>query len=140
VPPQAALARLKRRAEFLRVAAARRKFVTPGAVVQAASRAPSDGDAARIGFTATRTVGSAVVRNRARRRLKEAARAAADAAAPGVDYVVIARAGTLDRRFEDLIGDVRQAFAALARAATERGAMGRGATGRESRRDMEARR
>jgi len=125
VPPPAALARLKRRAEFLRVAAARRKFVTPGAVVQGASRSPSDGEGARIGFTATRTVGSAVVRNRARRRLKEAARAAADAAASGMDYVVIARAGTLDRRFVDLVGDVRQAFAALAR---------------ERRRDVEARR
>ena len=97
--------------------------------MQAASRAPVDGDSARIGFTATRTVGSAVVRNRARRRLKEAVRAAADQAAPGVDYVVIARAGTLDRRFEDLIGDVRRAFAGLAREAQARG----------SRRDTEAR-
>jgi hypothetical protein len=42
-----------------------------------------------------------------------------------MDYVVIARAGTLDRRFVDLVGDVRQAFAALAR---------------EKRRDVEARR
>ena len=93
--------------------------------MQGASRLPSDGEGARIGFTATRTVGSAVVRNRARRRLKEAVRAAADAAAPGMDYVVIARAGTLGRRFVDLVGDVRQAFAALAR---------------EKRRDVEARR
>lgn len=129
MPPAAALARLKRRAEFLRVAAARRKFVTPGAVVQAALRAPADGDHARIGFTATRTVGSAVIRNRARRRLKEAVRAAAAAAAPGVDYVVIARAGTLTRPFADLVGDVRNAFTALARDQR-----------RDGGRDMEARR
>ena len=123
--PAAALARLKRRVEFLRVAAARRKVVTPGAVGPAAPRVPADGEGARIGFTATRTVGAAVVRNRARRRLKEAVRAAADGAAAGVDYVVIARAGTLDRPFLDLIGDVRNAFAAL---------------GRGQRRDMETRR
>jgi ribonuclease P protein component len=75
------------------------------------------------------------VRNRARRRLKEAVRAAAGTAAPGVDYVVIARAGTLDRRFEDLIGDVRQAFAALAR-----GALAPETQARNRRRDTEARR
>lgn len=111
------LARLTRRAEFLRVAGSRRKVVTQGAVVQAAARVPADSEAARVGFTATRTVGSAVVRNRARRRLKEAVRAAASSAGPGIDYVVIARAGTLNRPFDALIGDVGTAFATLARGA-----------------------
>ncbi|MBL8836329.1 MAG: ribonuclease P protein component [Alphaproteobacteria bacterium] len=114
------LARLTRRAEFLRVAGSRRKVVTQGAVVQAAARDPADTGSARVGFTATRTVGSAVVRNRARRRLKEAVRAAASSAGPGIDYVVIARAGTLKRPFDALIGDVGTAFATLARGGDRR--------------------
>ena len=115
------LARLTRRAEFLRVAGSRRKVVTQGAVVQAAARVPADTAAARVGFTATRTVGSAVIRNRARRRLKEAVRAAASSAGAGIDYVVIARAGTLKRPFDALIGDVGTAFATLARGGERQG-------------------
>lgn len=102
----------------------RRKYVTPGAVVQAAAREPADQAPARVGFTATRTLGGAVIRNRARRRLKEAVRRAASAAAPGIDYVVIARAGTIDRPFDALIGDVGTAFAALARPDRRRAPQG----------------
>jgi ribonuclease P protein component len=64
--------RLKRRAEFLRVAAKGRKVATHGLVLQALTR--DDNQPARIGFTVTKKLGGAVVRNRARRRLKEAAR------------------------------------------------------------------
>jgi len=65
--------RLKRRADFLLVAGSRRKYVTPGFVLQARARdaaAPVPRDAVRVGFTATRKLGGAVVRNRARRRLR----------------------------------------------------------------------
>ena len=75
------IARLKRRAEFLRVAGGRRKAVTPGLILQALERPREDAamlnadtnDAPRVGFTASRKVGIAVARNRARRRLKAAA-------------------------------------------------------------------
>ena len=54
----------------------------------------------RVGFTASRKVGIAVERNRARRRLRAAVHEImALHAAPGRDYVVIARAGTAKRSF-----------------------------------------
>jgi ribonuclease P protein component len=67
---------------------------------------------ARFGFTATKTLGSAVIRNRARRRLKEAVRLAApEHALEGYDYVLIAREGTVQRPFTALIKDLERAFA-----------------------------
>ena len=114
------VARLKRRREFLRVAAARTKAVSPGMVVQALAR-DDDDVRIRVGFTASRKVGNAVVRNRARRRLKELARELL----PGrgqerTDYVLIARGETATRPFEDLRNDLVQALARLERDARRR--------------------
>ena len=64
--------RLKRRAEFLRVASAGKKAAVGGVVLQALAAGRCC--PARLGFTVTKKVGNAVVRNRTRRRLKEAAR------------------------------------------------------------------
>ena len=66
------LARLKTRADFVRVAAGRRRAVRPAFIVQAAPRPTKDasGTSVRVGFTASRKVGNAVVRNRAKRRLR----------------------------------------------------------------------
>jgi ribonuclease P protein component len=70
-----------------------------------------DGDEIRVGFTVTRKVGGAVVRNRARRRLRAAAEMViCTHAAPGHDYVVIGRAGTIRRPFSDLVGDFEAAL------------------------------
>ncbi len=67
---------------------------------------------ARFGFTATKGLGGAVIRNRARRRLKEAVRVAAPShAMEGYDYVLIAREGTVQRRFTELIKDLERALA-----------------------------
>jgi len=102
--------RLKRRAEFLRVAAKGRKAPVHGLVLQALAR--DDTGPARIGFTVTRKVGNAVVRNRARRRLKEAARLllrGQDVA--GVDLVLIGRDATGKRPFAELMDDLRRALA-----------------------------
>jgi ribonuclease P protein component len=103
--PSAVLERLKRREEFLRVAEGRRKAVAPGLILQAA---PSEASATvRVGFTASRKVGGAVVRNRARRRLRAAAAAVLPLhAEPGHDYVVIARAGTVSRAYGKLLDDL----------------------------------
>jgi ribonuclease P protein component len=110
--------RLKRRDDFLRVASGRQKYATPGLVLQMRQREDIAGTttpAARVGFTATRKLGSAVVRNRARRRLREAAREVLPVAArPGCDYVLIARSGTLSRPYPALLGDLKTALAALA--------------------------
>ena len=101
--------RLKRRPEFLRVASKGRKAPMPGLVLQAMDR--GDDAAARIGFTVTKKVGNAVRRNRARRRLKEAARLLlAESPMMGADLVVIGRDGTVRRKFQDLIGDLKRAL------------------------------
>ncbi|MFN3077491.1 MAG: ribonuclease P protein component [Alphaproteobacteria bacterium] len=120
-----AIQRLKRRPDFLRVAGGRRKWVAPGLILQAAPMVgeASGGDVVRVGFTVTRKVGNAVVRNRVRRRLKAAAGLVMPGAAcPGFDYVLIGRGGTLERPFADLVLDLRTA---LARVGTG-GGSGRG--------------
>jgi ribonuclease P protein component len=108
--------RLKRRAEFLRVAGGRRRWATPGLVLQANRRSDENEPQAmdtqpRVGFTASRKVGQAVDRNRARRRLKAAAAKVLPVRArPGYDYVIIARRGTLKRPFPALVTDLEQAL------------------------------
>jgi ribonuclease P protein component len=71
-----------------------------------------DGLPARLGFTVTRKVGNAVVRNRVRRRLKEAARLLlARHKVAGADLVLIGRPSTQARDFLSLQDDLRRALA-----------------------------
>jgi ribonuclease P protein component len=127
----AQLARLKRRQEFLAVAASGRKFVAPGLILQA-RRQPTDGSpsagdidsirgemALRIGFTASRKVGNAVLRNRAKRRLRAiAAEVLPRNGRPGTDYVIVARATSSERRYADLVADLETALRQLDRQKT----------------------
>ena len=116
-----ALERLRRRSDFVRVAAGRRKWVAPGLILQTAAFAPempassaAPSEAIRVGFTATRKIGNAVTRNRARRRLKAAAAAVMPMhARPGLDYVLIARAETPKRVYAALLGDLETALRRL---------------------------
>lgn len=96
--PRATHDALPKRADFLRAAARGRKIARPGFVIQVLRTEP---DATpRIGFTASRKVGNAVQRNRARRRLRAmvrlelAERAMAGRAIAGADLVLIARKDT----------------------------------------------
>jgi len=105
-------ARLKRRAEFLRAASSGRKAAMPGLVLQVLTR--QDEEPARLGFTVTKKVGNAVVRNRTRRRLREAARVLLrDTKLAGVDLVLIGRDATRMRKFDLLTEDLRRALAKL---------------------------
>jgi ribonuclease P protein component len=115
-PEGSSVGRLKRRADFLRVAAVRRKWAAPGLILQVAIQPEPASEEApresiRVGFTASRKVGNAVKRNRARRRLKALVREMiATGANPGLDLVLIARSATVDRPFDELRRDLQQSL------------------------------
>jgi ribonuclease P protein component len=118
---RAGLATLKIRADFLRVAATRLHAVAPGLILQAAP-GPTGAAVIRIGFTATRKLGGAVIRNRAKRRLRAvAADVLAERGRPGTDYVLIARKDTVVRPYAALVADLETALRRVSRGArTER--------------------
>ena len=105
--------RLKKRSEFL--ACAQSPSCAKGAVVVQARPRGDGSDAVRVGFTATKRIGGAVERNRAKRRMREAARLVLpDLARPGFDYVFIARGGVTTREWVRLLDDVKSALIRLA--------------------------
>ncbi len=78
-------------------------------------RCRGDGGPARVGFTVTRRIGSAVVRNRLRRRLRALAREVLpEAGVPGADHVLIGRAEGLTRSFALMRADLARALARMA--------------------------
>lgn len=75
------------------------------------AKAPGPAAGPRFGFTVTKKLGGAVVRNRIRRRLKAAITAlAASEAKDGFDYVIVARQAAHDRPFPDMLADLTRAF------------------------------
>ncbi len=111
------IGRLKRRAEFLAAASANRKWVAPGLVLQARQDETTiTSYELRLGFTASRKVGNAVLRNRARRRLKAAAAEVlreTQVTALHTDLVLIARPATVDRDYKALKEDFRRGLKKL---------------------------
>lgn len=74
----------------------------------------AEAGAVRVGFTVSRVVGGAVVRNRVRRRLREAAGTVLGAhAGDGLDVVLIGRKAALGRAFDALKGDMETALKKL---------------------------
>ncbi|NOT41729.1 MAG: ribonuclease P protein component [Alphaproteobacteria bacterium] len=103
------MSRLLKRADFLRLSRGRR-WAAPGLMLQMAPT-PEPHDELRVGFTATKKLGSAVVRNRVKRRMREAARAVLPLLGmAGHDYVLVGREATAERPFVALIDDLRQAL------------------------------
>lgn len=110
---QVPIRRLKTRREFL--ACAQAPSCAKGAVVVQARPRGDEDPTIRVGFTATKRIGGAVDRNRAKRRMREAARLMLPLhARPGVDYVIIARGGVTRRAWDRLLDDVKSALIRLA--------------------------
>lgn len=110
-PPAASLRLvvLTKRADFLRAARAKRSG-QPGLLLQARKR--DDTEPPRVGYTCSKKIGNAVTRNRAKRRLREAARLVLGPDGQcGWDYVLIGRPGeTTTRPFDALVADLRRAL------------------------------
>ena len=136
--PGIVLQRLKTRAEFLRVQKGRRHYM-PGLTLELCPSPPNAmaNSAVRVGFTASRKIGNAVARNRAKRRMRAlAAEILPLSGRTACDYVLVARTATLTRPFAQLRLDLQSALAA-AHAALDKGGTDRASsrTGREERYD-----
>ena len=109
------LAVLRRRREFLAVAGQNRKWAAPGLILQMGTpRQDQTLPPIRYGLTASGKIGGAVIRNRARRRLRAlAVEILPGHALPGYDYVLIARAVTPRRGYNDLRQDLIAALKKL---------------------------
>lgn len=96
--------RLLKRADFLAVRSGEKRR---GRLFLLEVLARGDAEAPRVGFTVTKKVGNAVVRNRIRRRLREAVRvhAAADMQ-PGNDYVIVGRQDLLSTPFAEITAEL----------------------------------
>ena len=108
------LERLRTRADFRAVAAGKR-ISRPGFVLQAVKAASDAGRPPRFGFTVTKKIGNAVVRNRIRRRLREAAKLAGASAETGTDYVLVGRRAALSLEFDRLVADLLNGITQLSK-------------------------
>jgi ribonuclease P protein component len=106
--------RLKKRGDFLAAAASGLRWTTPGFLLQAKSR--NDARPLRVGFTVTKKIGNAVIRNRLKRRLREVARLGLrNRSETGFDLVLIGRAPGLTRPFAEMQLDFAAGLARMAR-------------------------
>jgi len=129
------LERLTKRRDFLAAARGRRSS-EPSLVLQAWRRAEEPPGTPRVGFTVTRKVGSAVERNRIRRRFRAAMREIGPGLArPGHDYVIVGRRGALKVSYPALLAELGHAFHVVHGAKGSKRAAGPKAEGGEQRPD-----
>jgi ribonuclease P protein component len=109
--------RVRKRAEFDRIQKGGLRVSTRTFVLVMAGR--RDRKAARLGITASRKIGGAITRNRAKRLVREAFRLTSDLFPPGIDLVVIVRKPPGDMKTADVVAEWRNAAKQLARRAEE---------------------
>jgi ribonuclease P protein component len=95
--------RLKRRSDFLRLRDAGKKWVSATVIVQAGT---GETPGIRYGLTATKKLGNAVIRNRIKRRLREAVRRVLKDKTSSADIVLIGRVETATCDFQTLVKDL----------------------------------
>ncbi|MEE2745912.1 MAG: ribonuclease P protein component [Pseudomonadota bacterium] len=110
---------LKKRSDFLTVAKSKRSWVTPGFIIQMHVRnnhnnIQDSDNSVRVGYTVTKKVGKAVIRNRIRRRLRASVNEVLPVyAIDGRDYVFIGRRRAAKRCYSLLVSDLRWALSKL---------------------------
>ena len=88
-------------------------MTTPGFVLLVRDRKDDD-PRMRVGFTVTKKIGGAVVRNRMKRRFRALAREIVPAkGVAGADHVMIGRAKGVERDFAQLRGELARALERL---------------------------
>ena len=102
---------LKKRSDFLRLRSGKR-HTTKSLILQSAKIGPDKTDiSVHVGYTVTKKVGNAVVRNRIRRRLREAVKQVFPLkSTPNHDYVIIGKHGALTQNFTSILKDLEQAL------------------------------
>jgi len=109
---------LTKRRDFIAMSKTGRKWVTRGFVIQADPAGETTDAPIKIGYTVTKKVGNAVVRNRCKRRLREVARQVLSVRGkPGWRYVLIGRDDTPDYPFDNLLNDLQWAIRKLSAGA-----------------------
>lgn len=112
---------LKKRKDFVRVASKGLKMVTSGLILQAAQNLSGEHNSCRLGYTATKKLGKAHLRNRTKRRLRAAAREIFPTLAlPDTDYVLIGRYNTADCDFADLCRNMTLALKRINKNLTQK--------------------
>jgi ribonuclease P protein component len=109
------LTTLQVRRDFLKAAAAKRQ-AGPGFLLQARARLDDEGvSGIRVGYTCSKKIGNSVIRNRAKRRLREVARKILPLCGKdGWDYVLVGRPkATITRDFDALLLDLQSVLVAI---------------------------
>jgi len=101
-PPRS---RVRKRVEFLKIQDGGLRVSTSRFVLILSASAAPDSGSPRLGITASRRVGNAVVRSRAKRLVREAFRATRELWPAGVDLVVIVKRATGESKLDSVIAE-----------------------------------